>query len=70
MSEQPFEDRARALAQSGKFAGWRAIEFELQFEPGYKEALEWLSDPATQAELDHLCFRARERDKRRDPEAA
>ena len=70
MSKRPFEDRARALAQSGKFAGWRAVIFELQFEPGYKAAIQWLSDPATQAELDDICFHARARGKRRDPEAA
>jgi len=70
MSKQPFEDRARALARSGKFAGWRAVVFELQFEPGYKEAVQWLSHPATQAELDDLCSRARELGKRGDPEAA
>ena len=27
--------RARELAGSGKFAGWRAVAFELQFEPGF-----------------------------------
>ena len=27
------QQRARELACSGKFAGWRAITFELQFEP-------------------------------------
>jgi hypothetical protein len=70
MSKQPFQDRARALARSGKFASWRAAVFELQFEPGYKEAIKWLSDPVTQAELDDLCSRARARSERTDPEAA
>lgn len=30
------QDFAHKLAQSGKFVGWRAIAFELRFEPGYK----------------------------------
>ena len=33
------QDRARELARSGQFVGWRAIAFELRFEPGYSEAL-------------------------------
>jgi hypothetical protein len=70
MSKQPFQARARALARSGKFASWRAVVFELQFEPGYKEAMRWLSDPITQAELDDLCSHARARSKQSDPEAA
>jgi len=59
--------RARALARSGTFVGWRAIVFELSFESGYREALDWLKDPSTHDELDDLCRRARER---RHPEAA
>ena len=31
---QRVQARARELAGSGKFAGWRALAFELQFEPG------------------------------------
>ena len=29
--------RARELARSGKYIGWRSVAFELQFEPGLKE---------------------------------
>ena len=53
--------RARALAQSGTFIGWRAIAFELSFEPNYREAHDWLKEPSTHGELDDLCRRARER---------
>lgn len=75
MSEQSelllrVQERARALAQSGKFFGWRPVVFELSFEPGYREAFEWLFSPSTREELDSLCSRARERYSRRDPEAA
>jgi hypothetical protein len=62
--------RARALAQSGKFVGWRAVAFELRFEPGYEDASEWLLSPATKEEIDLLCQRARDGSKRRSPEAA
>ena len=31
------QKRARELACSGKFAGWRTITFELQFEPALKD---------------------------------
>jgi len=51
--------KARELARSGKFYGWRPIAFELRFEAGYEEAREWLYHPATQEELDRLCQRAR-----------
>ena len=73
---------ARELASSGKFAGWRAVTFELRFEPSLKEAFQWLHDvsvedafqwinsPATKAELDHLCNEARSSSPRHDPEAA
>ena len=73
---------ARELANSGKFVGWRAVTFELQFEPGLKEAFRWLHDasfedafrwlhsPATKAELDHVCDQARNSSTRHDPEAA
>jgi hypothetical protein len=52
--------KARELAPSGKFHGWRPIAFELRFEVGYEEAREWLQAPATQDELDYLCQTARE----------
>jgi hypothetical protein len=51
--------KARELARSGKFHGWRPIAFELRFEDGYEEAREWLNDAATRDELDHLCQMAR-----------
>ena len=56
MSDQlsKVQARARALAQSGKFAGWKAIAFELKFEPGYQEASQWLFSLATREEIDLL----------------
>jgi uncharacterized membrane protein len=54
-----FQKRARALAASGTFAGWRALVFELQFEPGYAEAFRWLYGAATKEELERLCSEAR-----------
>ena len=51
--------RARELARSGKFYGWRPIGFELRFEKGYEEAREWLHDAAVRDELDRLCQAAR-----------
>jgi hypothetical protein len=55
--------KARELARSGKFHGWRPIAFELRFEAGYEEAREWLYRPATQEELDRLCQKARAKDE-------
>jgi hypothetical protein len=52
--------KARELARSGKFHGWRPIVFELRFEEGYEEAREWLHGAATQDEVEHLCQTARE----------
>jgi hypothetical protein len=51
--------KARELARSGKFYGWRPIAFELKFEKGYEEAREWLHDAATKDELTRLCQIAR-----------
>jgi hypothetical protein len=51
--------KARELARSGKFYGWRPIEFELLFEDGISEAREWLQRAATQEELDRICRKAR-----------
>ena len=59
-SLESIQAKARELARSGKFHGWRPIAFELRFEAGYKEAREWLHDAVTQAELDRLCQTARE----------
>jgi hypothetical protein len=51
--------RARELARSGTFIGWRPIAFELQFEPGFTEAYEWIQSPPAQEELDSSCREAR-----------
>src|SRR5262249_51613765 len=44
MSEilERMQERARELARSGKFLGYRSVAFELQFEPRLKEAFQWL----------------------------
>lgn len=64
--------RARELARSGTFAGWRAVAFELRFEPGYGQAVRWIKSPAAQDEIDRLCLKARARppSSARDPRAA
>lgn len=61
MSEnvQRVQERARELACSGKFIGWRSIAFELQFEPGHNDAFLWIYSLSTQQELDRLCSVAR-----------
>jgi hypothetical protein len=61
MSEavERIQARARELAGSGKFAGWRALAFELQFESGFFDAYGWLYSPSTKAELEALCLEAR-----------
>lgn len=71
MSKPPksIQKRARELARSGQYIGWRSIAFELQFEPGYAEASAWINSLATQDELDALCHVARA-NRRVDPEAA
>jgi hypothetical protein len=58
---QRLQARARKLAGSGKFASWRALAFELQFEPGFFEAYGWIYSPSTKEELDGLCKEARGR---------
>jgi hypothetical protein len=72
MSEhlKSIQKRARELARSGQYIGWRPIAFELQFEPGYAEAFTWIQSLATQEELDRLCAKARSAAKRSNPEAA
>jgi hypothetical protein len=50
---------ARELARSSTFIGWRPIAFELQFEPGFTEAYEWIHSASAQEELDSLCREAR-----------
>jgi hypothetical protein len=64
------QQRARELARSGKYVGWRAVTFELQFEPILKpvfwfsdpsgeQAFQWLHSPETRTEIDELCREAR-----------
>ena len=68
MSEvlERIQRRALELARSGKFAGWRAITFELQFEPALKDvfwrhtkfgedAFQWVHSPAAKEEINRLC---------------
>lgn len=55
------QDLARELARSGKFLGWSSITFELQFEPGFTDAFQWLYLPSTKRELDDLCIKASKR---------
>ena len=56
---QRIQARAHELARSGTFIGWRPIAFELQFEPGFTEAYEWIHSASAQEELDSLCREAR-----------
>lgn len=61
------QERARELARSGQFSGWRSVVFELQFEPCLKGVFQWLHNssvqdafqllhsPATKKELDRLA---------------
>jgi hypothetical protein len=58
---QQIQARARELAQSGTFIGWRPIAFTLQFEEGFAEAFDWIYSYDTQEELDRLCGDARAR---------
>ena len=75
------QKHARELASSGKFAGWRAITFELQFEPALKDvfwrhtesgedAFQWVHSPAAKEKINRLCDEARHPSARRNPEAA
>ena len=54
-----FQTKARELAGSGKFHGWRPLAFEMQFQDGFEEAREWLLSPETREELERLCQEAR-----------
>ncbi len=58
-----FQQRALELAKSGKFFGFRPIAFELQFEPGYADAFQWLYSASTKEEIDRLCGEARRKTK-------
>ena len=60
-SVQRVQARARELAKSGKFSGWRAVAFELQFEPGFFDAYGWIYSPSTKEELEALCQETRRR---------
>ena len=62
------QKRARKLACSGKFAGWGAITFELQFEPALKgifwfhsefgeDAFQWVHSPAAKEEITAFVMR-------------
>jgi hypothetical protein len=68
-ASKTIEERARELASSGEYIGWRSVAFELQFEPGYAEGADWINSLAAQEELDALCAEARA-NRRLDPEAA
>ena len=61
MSEklQQFQARARQLARSGKFTGFRPLAFELQFEDGFVDAVHWIYSVSIQEELDSICREAR-----------
>lgn len=48
-------DKARDLARSGRFCGWRLIEIELRFMEGVREAAGCFGDHAFRDELDGLC---------------
>lgn len=48
-------DKARDLAGSGRFCGWRLIEIELRFMEGVREAAGCFADRAFRDELDGLC---------------
>ena len=58
--------RARELAETGKYARWNAIEFELRFVGGIDEARRWLADRPIRDELDGICARTH---KKRDQDA-
>jgi hypothetical protein len=58
---QQIQAKARQLALSGTFIGWRPIAFTLQFEEGFAEAFDWIYSHATQEELNSLCAEARTR---------
>ena len=63
-----FQTKARELAGSGKFHGWRPLAFEMQFQDGFELAREWLLRPETREQLEQLCQEARHRASR--PKAA
>jgi hypothetical protein len=52
--------RARELAMSGRYDGWRDIAVVLRFEEDFPEARHWLDHPSVRDNLDRLCARARQ----------
>jgi hypothetical protein len=50
--------RARELAKSGRFEGWRGIEFELRVVEGLPEACALLASGPVRQDLDVLCQQA------------
>jgi hypothetical protein len=52
--------RARELAMSGHYYGWRDIEVALRFEEDLSDARQWLDNPSIRDELDRLCEHARQ----------
>ena len=58
---QQIQAKARELALSGTFIGWRPIAFTMQFEEGFAEAFDWIYSHSIQEELDSLCREARGR---------
>ena len=54
------ESLAPALARSGRFSGWLAIEHHLRFHEELPDARHALDDPFTRDRLDRLCREARE----------
>jgi hypothetical protein len=54
------QERARALARSGRFDGFRSVAFKLQFEDGFLDAYQWIYSQSAQQELDRLCTEARQ----------
>ena len=51
---------ARAnLPAPAMFASWRAVAFELRFEPDCLHGLGWIQSPAAQEEIGRLCSEAR-----------
>jgi hypothetical protein len=61
--EEYVRQRAKALADSGRFERWQGIEFELRFVEGFPEAGVWLGNRPIREELNILCERARSRPK-------
>ena len=51
--------RTYEMARSGKFPSWITIEWELRFNEGFPEALQFLDDPFIRVEIDKLCEQAR-----------